>query len=81
LLKPRALALIEAEDLMKALRHEVAVFAEAAALDPERVRRWAHLQVVQAAFHGRRYGFGRARGGPYLERIVAFVDQLVVSWC
>jgi streptomycin 6-kinase len=81
LLKPRALALIEAEDLTKALRHELAVFAEAAGLDPERVRRWAHLQVVQAAFHGRRHGFGRARGGPYLERIIALVDQLVVSWC
>ncbi len=66
---------------MKALRHELDVFAEAAELDRERVRRWAHLHVVQAAFHGRRHGFGRARGGAYLDRILALVDQLAVSWC
>jgi len=81
LLKPRALALIESEDLMKTLRHEVDVFAEAAELDRDRVRRWAHFQAVQAAFHGRRHGFGRSRGGPYLDRIIALVDQLAVSWC
>jgi streptomycin 6-kinase len=81
LLNPRALALIEAEDLMKALRHELDVFAETAELDRERVRRWAHLRAVQAAFHGRRHGFGRARGGPYLDRLIALVDQLAVSWC
>ncbi len=80
-LGPRALALIEAEDLMKALRHELDVFAEAAELDRERVRRWAHFHAVQKAFHGRRHGFGRARRGPYLDRIVALVDQLAVSWC
>ena len=40
---------------MKALRHELDVFAEAAELDRDRVRRWAHFQVVQAAFHGRRH--------------------------
>ncbi|MEU4607909.1 aminoglycoside phosphotransferase family protein [Kribbella sp. NPDC023972] len=81
LLKPRALALIESEDLMKALRHELDVFAEAAELDRERVRRWAHFQAVQAAFHGRRNGFGRARGGPYLNRLIGLVDQLAISWC
>jgi len=81
LLKPRALALIESDDLTKALRHELDVFAEAAELDRERVRRWAHVQFVQAAFHGRRHGFGRARGGPNLDRIIAIVDQLAVSWC
>jgi streptomycin 6-kinase len=66
---------------MKALRHELDVFAEAAELDRERVRRWAHFHAVQKAFHGRRHGFGRARGGPYLDRIMALVDQLAVSWC
>jgi len=81
LLGPRALALIEAEDLMKALDHELEVFTEAAELDRERVRRWAHFQAVQRAYHGRRHGFGRARGGLYLQRIVALVDQLAVSWC
>ncbi len=64
---------------MKALRHELDVFAEAAELDRERVRRWAHFRAVQTAFHGRRFGFGRARTGPYLDRIIALVDQLAVS--
>jgi len=80
LLGPRALALIESADLMKGLRHELDVFAEAAELDRDRVRRWAHVRAVQAAFHGRRFGFGRARSGPYLDRIIALVDQLAVSW-
>jgi len=80
-LKPRALALVESEDLMKALHRELDVFAEAAELDRERVRRWAQLQLVQAAFHGRRYGFRRARGGPFLDRLIALVDQLAISWC
>ncbi len=80
LLGPRALALTGSVDLMKALRHELDVFAEAAELDRDRVRRWAHLRAVQAAFHGRRFGFGRARSGPYLDRIIALVDQLAVSW-
>jgi streptomycin 6-kinase len=81
LLGPRALALMEADDLMRALRHELEVFAEAAELDRERVRRWAHFQAVQRAYHGRRHGFGRARSGSYLQRIVALVDQLAISWC
>lgn len=81
LLRPRALALIESGDLMKALLHELSVFAEAAELDPERIRQWAHLRAVQDAFHGRRHGFGVARGGPLLDRIIAVVDQLAVSWC
>jgi streptomycin 6-kinase len=80
-LKPRALALLGSDDLMRALLHELEVFAEAAELDPERVRRWAHLQIVQAAFHGRRHGFGRARRGPYLARLLAVVDQWAISWC
>ncbi|GAB2668228.1 aminoglycoside phosphotransferase family protein [Kribbella swartbergensis] len=81
LLKPRALALIESDDLMKALQRELDVFAEAAELDRERVRRWAHLQIVQAAFHARRHGFRRARSGPLLDRVIGVVDQLAVSWC
>ncbi|WP_433160187.1 aminoglycoside phosphotransferase family protein [Kribbella sp. CA-247076] len=80
-LKPRALALSSSADLTKALHHELDLYAGAAELDRERVRGWAHLQAVQAAFHGRRHGFGRARGGPELDRILALVDQLVVSWC
>ncbi|MFI6676328.1 aminoglycoside phosphotransferase family protein [Kribbella sp. NPDC050470] len=80
-LKPRALALMESDDLMKALQRELEVFAEAAELDPERVRLWAQLQAVQAALHGRRYGYGRARSGPLLKRLNALADQLAMSWC
>ncbi|WP_202866051.1 aminoglycoside phosphotransferase family protein [Kribbella turkmenica] len=80
-LKPRALALMKSGDLVKALQRELEVFADSAELDPERVRLWARLQLVQAAFHGRRHGFGRARSGPALDRLITFVDQLPVSWC
>lgn len=80
LLKPRALALIDSDDLMKALHHELEVFAEAAELDRVRVRRWAHFQIVQAAFHGRRHGFGRARSGPFLDRLMALVERLALGW-
>lgn len=79
-LRPRALALIESDDLVKALHHELEVFAEAAELDPARLRLWAHLRAVQDAFHGRRHGFGVARQGPLLDRLIAVVDHLAVSW-
>ncbi|MFI7064851.1 aminoglycoside phosphotransferase family protein [Kribbella sp. NPDC050124] len=80
-LKARTLAYLESDDLMKELRRELALFAEAAEIDPERVRLWSQLHCVQAALHGRRYGFGRARSGPLLDRLNALVDQLAVSWC
>ncbi|MFE4975502.1 aminoglycoside phosphotransferase family protein [Kitasatospora sp. NPDC056651] len=52
------------------------VFAEAAELDRERIRRWAQLQAVQAAFRGRRHGFRRARGGPGLDLLTGYADRL-----
>jgi len=52
------------------------VFAQAAELDRERVRRWAQLHAVQATFHGRRHGFRIARGGARLDWIVGFADEL-----
>lgn len=54
LLKARALTLLEADDLRKAVHRTLDVFAEAAELDRERSQRWAQLHVVQAAFWGRR---------------------------
>ena len=81
LLKSRALTLLEADDLRKAVRRVLDVFAEAAELDRERVRRWAQFHAVQAAFWGRRHGFRMARSGPQLDRLIAIVDQLAVSWC
>ena len=62
------------------LRHELEEFAEAAELDPERIRRWAQLNVVQAGFWGRRHGFGRARAGGHLDQLVALCDELALRW-
>ncbi|MFE1546102.1 aminoglycoside phosphotransferase family protein [Streptomyces sp. NPDC058718] len=78
LLKSRALALLEADDLRAAVRRALDVFVEASELDRERVRRWAQLHAVQAAFWGRRHGFRRARGGSALDWLVAFADDLAV---
>ncbi|MER6007374.1 aminoglycoside phosphotransferase family protein [Nonomuraea angiospora] len=76
LLKSRALTLLEADDLRKALHRTLDVFAEAAELDRERTRRWAQFHAVQAAFWGRRHGFRIARGGPRLDWLVEFADGL-----
>jgi streptomycin 6-kinase len=78
--RARARALMETDDLVKALLRELEVYADAAEADAERVRRWARLQLVLGAYGGRRRGFGFARGGPMLERTMKFVDQLAVSW-
>jgi streptomycin 6-kinase len=79
-LRTRAAHQLGADDLVKVLHHELELFAEAAELDPERIRRWAQLNAVQSAFWGRRYGFGRARGGSELDRFITLVDELAVSW-
>ncbi|MFJ3923106.1 aminoglycoside phosphotransferase family protein [Streptomyces sp. NPDC090022] len=76
LLKSRALALLEADDLHGAVHRVLDVFAEGAELDRERVRRWAQLHAVQAAFWGRRHGFRRARRGPGRDRLTDFADHL-----
>ena len=76
LLKAYAASLLEADDLPKAVHRALDVFAEHAELDRERVRRWAQLHLVQAAFWGRRRGFRMARQGPLLERILEFADFL-----
>ncbi|MFI7357619.1 aminoglycoside phosphotransferase family protein [Streptomyces avidinii] len=76
LLKSRALSLLAAEDLGRAVDRTLDVFVEAAELDRERVRRWAQLHAVQAAFWGRRHGFRVARSGPLLDAITEFADRL-----
>ncbi|WP_416237032.1 hypothetical protein [Streptomyces sp. RB17] len=60
----------------KALHRGPDVFAEAAALDRERVRRRGQLHAVQAALHGRRHGLRRARQGARLDRLIARADHL-----
>ncbi|MFC8535447.1 aminoglycoside phosphotransferase family protein [Streptomyces sp. NPDC057249] len=83
LMKSRAYALAVAgpgaHDLSDAVHRIVDVFADAAELERERVRRWAQLHAVQAAFWARRHGFRVARGGPELEWITALADRLAES--
>lgn len=76
LLKSRAPALLEADDLGKAVHRVLDVFAEAAELDRERVRRWAQFHAVQAAFWGRRHGFRVARDGPRRDLLTEFAERL-----
>ena len=76
LLKSRALSLMHSDDLPKTAHRLLDVFADAAELDRERVRRWAQLHAVQAAFWGRRHGFRIARSGPRLDRVTRFTDRL-----
>ncbi|MFI8521065.1 aminoglycoside phosphotransferase family protein [Streptomyces sp. NPDC085481] len=76
LLKSRALTFLEADDPRRAAHRVVAGYAEAAELERERVRRWAQLHVVQAAFWGRRHGLRVARGGAALDELMVFADRL-----
>ncbi|UUN29458.1 aminoglycoside phosphotransferase family protein [Streptomyces sp. FIT100] len=76
LLKTRALTVLEAHDLRKAVHRVLDVFAEAAEVDRARVQRWAQFHAVQAAFWGRRHGFRIARGGSRLARLTEFADRL-----
>ncbi|WP_369183914.1 aminoglycoside phosphotransferase family protein [Streptomyces sp. Y1] len=76
LLKSRALTLIGTDDPHRAVRRVLDVFAEAAELDRERVRRWSQFHAVQAAFWGRRHGFRVARNGPQLDLLTVFADRL-----
>ncbi len=76
LLMSRALFLIEADDLGRAAHRVLDVFAEAAGLDRERVRRWARFHAVRAVFRGRRHGFRVAREGARRDRLVGFAGAL-----
>jgi streptomycin 6-kinase len=76
LLKVHALTLREADDPRTAVHRSLDVFAEAAELDRERVRRWAQLLTVQAVFWGRRRGFRRARRGSQLDQLIEFAEFL-----
>ncbi|AEW99569.1 aminoglycoside phosphotransferase family protein [Streptantibioticus cattleyicolor] len=76
LLKSRAPTFLGADDPRRAARRVVDVFAEAAGLDRVRVRRWAQLHAVQAAFWGRRHGFRVTRGGAWLDTLTEFADRL-----
>lgn len=64
LLKSRALTLLEADDLRRAVHRVLDIFAETADVDPARVRRWAQFHAVQAAF----WGAVMDSGGPAVEQ-------------
>ncbi|GAA4081048.1 aminoglycoside phosphotransferase family protein [Nonomuraea soli] len=75
LLKGQALAFVAAGDPAKAMRRAMGVFADAAGLDPARVRRWVQFHAVQAAFHGRRHGFNELREGPEMRGLMELADR------
>lgn len=68
------------DDLLRYLQTELAEFAEASGVDADRIRRWTQLIAVQASFWGRRNGFGRARGGSELDRVITLIDQVAIAW-
>ncbi|MFD7891891.1 aminoglycoside phosphotransferase family protein [Streptomyces albidoflavus] len=76
LLKTRTPVLLSSADPLKDAHRTLAVFAEAAGLDRDRVTRWAQLLLVEALFWGRRHGFRRARGGPERDRLAGFAQWL-----
>ncbi|MGW0769978.1 aminoglycoside phosphotransferase family protein [Streptomyces sp. NPDC002676] len=76
LLKSRALTLLAANDMRKAVDRILDVYTEAAEVDRSRARRWAQLHAVQAAFWGRRHGFRRARTGPGRDWLIEFAEGL-----
>ncbi|MER5434266.1 aminoglycoside phosphotransferase family protein [Streptomyces sp. NPDC002588] len=75
-LSVRLLHLDDPGEVRGAAHRILDLFSEAAGLDRGRVGRWAHLQIVQACFWGRRHGFRVARKGAELDRITRFADGL-----
>ncbi|MFD6425439.1 aminoglycoside phosphotransferase family protein [Streptomyces sp. NPDC060198] len=76
LLKSRAFSLIDSVDLRRAVNRTLDIYAEAAELDRERVRRWALWHAVTATFHGLGHGFRVARHGRERDRLTAFTARL-----
>jgi streptomycin 6-kinase len=62
------------DDPYKAVLRLFDVFAEAAEVDVERVKRWTQYYAVDAAFWGRRHGFSSTRDGAELEHMVGLCE-------
>lgn len=75
LLKSRVFAFLEEDEPDKAMVRGLDIFADAAEVDPERVRRWAQYHAVAAAFWARRHGFHGVRGGAELDRFTQLADH------
>lgn len=72
-IKWRPLRVLGPDALREAARRGLDIFADAAELDRERVRRWAQFHAVRAGLWGRRHGFNAFRGGP---RLTEFAERL-----
>ena len=75
-LKAHVFALLEEDDLERAVTRCVGMFAAAAGLERERVRRWTQFRAVESAFWRRRHRFRRAGGGATPDRLTALADHL-----
>jgi len=71
----RPLRSLRASELRTALHRGLDIFAEAAGLDPLRVRRWAQFQAVKAALGGRRSGFRTPGHKSRADYITEFTER------
>jgi streptomycin 6-kinase len=78
-IKWRPLRVLELDALRKTARRGLDIFAEAAELNPERVRRWAQFHAVRGSLWGRRYGFSVARGGSRLTEFAERIAELLTD--
>jgi streptomycin 6-kinase len=77
LLKAHMFELIREPDPGKAVLRLLEVFADAAELDDERVRRWANFQVVSSLFWGCRHGLRIARSAGESDRVGKLAGRLI----
>jgi streptomycin 6-kinase len=77
LLKAHVFELIREQDPAKAVFRLLEVFADAAELDYDRVRRWANFHAVSTVFWGCRHGLRVARSGGEFDRVRGFVDRFI----
>ncbi|MFD8573559.1 aminoglycoside phosphotransferase family protein [Streptomyces sp. NPDC059639] len=75
-IKAHLLFLLAEDDLARAVRRSMDIFADAAGLDRDRVRRWCQLHAVQATFWALRHGPGRERAGLDRDGIVELAARL-----
>ncbi|HWG25034.1 aminoglycoside phosphotransferase family protein [Actinospica sp.] len=75
-LKTHAFALLQEDEPDRAVVRCLQMFADAAELDAEHVRRWAQFHAVESAFWRRRHRFPRARGSASPDLLTQLADHL-----
>ena len=75
-LKTHVFTLLEEDDFDHAVVRCLEIFAEAAELDVDRVRRWAQFRAVESAFWRRRYRFSRAVGSVSPDQLTQLADHV-----